>query len=481
MMLRSLIAILCLLTSTPCYAVRGAGAPPVLVSTSASTASLTWTSGSAGPTTSACGTTVGTYPEAAVDNGTQTSVTAHASMVAGLLPSTTYWCQAQDGTNTYIVRAITLPAPVTTPINSLTISAASEPVPDQISADTFHNCISNDNVTYVTSDDTLGWGNATSSNMMFGKFTTETPLTGTNVNTMAAFGTQATDNGDDNRSPKLAGIYCLGGNLYGSVGRQTAPGGTGSPSFGIYNQTSGSVVKSTDHGVSWSDFKAPTTYSTSGSVPSPASSLMFPTTTALASAAFVEYGPDDGTLGYRVDNADAFVYTIATDTNWDNGNNLYEARVPRAWMPSLSGSKYQYYTGGDCSLDSSWSSSYSAAVPILSATGQISFPSMQYIPSTGRYLLFEWHYPDATITNTSVWVVYEAPHQCGPFTQIPINGTATKTWNPQGFYNPSTLMRSALTATRGGSPITLMFSGDYTVFNTPSGYYHFNTATAVIN
>jgi hypothetical protein len=65
----------------------------------------------------------------------------------------------------------------------------------------------------------------------------------------------------------------------------------------------------------------------------------------MASATFVMYCADDGTLGYlascnRHDNADAYVYLMANDGYWDGGNALYLSRVPRAKMKSLNASDY---------------------------------------------------------------------------------------------------------------------------------------------
>lgn len=363
---------------------------------------------------------------------------------------------------------------VSTPIVSVTIGSAAEPVSNQIQADTLHNCVSSDNVTYVTSDDTHTWGNGGGANMMIGKFTSESPLTGTNVNTLSNFGGFASV-ASDGLSAKLAGIFCLGGNIYMTYGRQF---NTGSPSWpgsnpaGVFTQTAGSIIKSTDHGATWSNFQAPGTTNANGAVPSPLSSTMFASSTAFASAGFVEYGAD-GSPFPPLDNAQSYVYIIGTDTNWDNGSNLYLARIAQTDLPNLT--NVQYYQGGDGTVSSNWSTTY-PSTPILTASGQISFPSMQFLPQINRYILLEWYYPSPSTTSSTTWNIYEAQHPWGPFTQI-----GTQNWTTQGFYNPSVVQRSVQGSSNNGTPLTIIFSGNYGTCCGSGGYYHMFAATLQYN
>lgn len=467
----------CLLVSSPAYAwlPHGAVAPPVVASASATTIAAKLPGGGA-ISSFACGTVFGTYNIPAVGGGGSSSATAGNAVVAGLTPSTTYYCQAVGG-STYSFQLATSALPVSTPITSLTIGSASEPVPNQISGDTFYNCISNDNVTYTTADDNLGWAGAgTNSALAIGKFTSESPWTGANVNPMPAYGGSGGSFGTDNRSPKLSGLYCLNGNLYGAVGRQQNSTGTGSPTFGVYPQSAGNIIKSTDHGATWANFQAPTVFNANGSIASPPTALMFPSATDFPSLTFAMFGPDDGTLGYRIDNADGYVYVLTASQNWDNGDNVFLARVPRALFANLNVSDYQYYVSGDGTLNAAWSSSIGSAAAIFNNPGKVGYTSISYIPSLNRYLMWEWYYPTATTTSSTVWETYEGPHPWGPWTKID-----TTNWITQGFYNAVPLQRTLAGVTANGTPLTVAFSGDYKTCCSAGGFYHFFTANVVVN
>ena len=64
---------------------------------SATSIAVTWTTSSPSNSSVRCRTTNGSYIDA-VDNGTQTDVTSHSGIVAGLTPLTTYYCQVQSRT-----------------------------------------------------------------------------------------------------------------------------------------------------------------------------------------------------------------------------------------------------------------------------------------------------------------------------------------------------------------------------------------------
>ena len=462
----------------------GAGAPPVLVSPSATTVYLAWTEGAAAVGGAACGPTQGSYTQAAADNAAQTSSTSHASIVTGLVPGSTVWCQTTaNTTNTF--RVTTLPAPPSTPVTSVTIDTIHvvQPVPNQIQGDTFYNCISNDNTTYVNADDNHNFGNSSSSgsNMLFGKFISESPLTGANINTMPGFGTM-TQLLSDNAAAKEGGLFCLNGNIYMTYGREAWITRTGFPT--LFTFTGGAVIKSTDHGVTWANHQSPNSPTTAGAVPTPVgTATMFQSMTDMAAATFVMYGADDGTLGYRVDNADAYVYFVTGNATYNNGNALYMARVPRAKLPALNGADYTYFTGGDGALDANWSATQSAAAALsfspTPAAGTLSgSTTIQYIPSVGRYLLFDW-WDNGISAGSTQWLVYESQHPWGPWALV-----NTTDWIGNGaFYNPAVLMRSALAAAPNDAshPLTLLFSGDYTTCCGVGGYYHLWTTTAVVN
>lgn len=364
------------------------------------------------------------------------------------------------------------------PIVTITLGSPSEPVSNQIQADTFYNCTSNNGTTYVTSDDTHAWGNAGASNMLIGGFTSLSPLTGTNVNQWTGYGSFSTADGTDGpggtaRSNKVYGLFCLGGNIYALAARQCRD--STCTATALYPQGAASPIKSTDHGATWANFQAPSSPTSTGTEPTPLGSLFFSADSVMAAPSFVMYGADGDPVP-PVDNAGTYVYIVSNDGFWDNGNELYLARVLRSALPNLSPSDYQFYTGGDGTLSGNWSSSFSNAAIILQATGQMSAPSMQYIPSVGRYLLLEWYYPAPLTTSQTVWTFWESPHPWGPFHQV-----FAQSWSPQGFYNPTILVPSVNNSRPNGTPVTIMFSGDYSTCCHSGGYYHLFTTTLQYN
>ncbi len=423
----------------------------------------------------ACGVSPGIYDHAAVDNGLPGSLSSQ-NIVAGLLPATTYYCQISGtdsaGTTSATFTTQTAALAASTPIAGLSLGAVTSydslNANNYMEGDTFYNCKSNDGATYLTTDDTRGWQQngsppMQSSALSLVKLTAEDPLAGITVNPLAAYGPAGTPTGDDRRTQKSSGLFCMQGKLFMTIGRQLnqATGGMGSNT--AYTQDAGQVIWSADKGASWNNFEAPQSFSTHGSPTSIPSATMFPSVPGeMGSATFVMYCGDDGTLGYldpcnRTDNADAYAYLMANDGFWDSGNELYLARVPRAKLGRLQASDYEFYTSGDGSLDSSWTASQGDARPVIANKGKLGEPSVQYLPALNRYLLLTYSYPQglaagAAHAEHTLWLGYEAPHPWGPWTII-----NSMEWPAQGYYNPVILND---TANQGTSPI-LMFTGNF--------------------
>jgi hypothetical protein len=417
-----------------------------------------------------------------VDNGVQTGVATHSNIVAGLIPSTAYTCTVTTNltaggtfTATGTVSTTAFPsstqitdATLGTPVNNNTLVSSTY----QIKGDTFYNFISDNNRTYVTNDDTTGFNLGGSANMAFGVFTSESPLQGVNVNLMSGFGGKATCNGADNNSPKLSGIFSYHGVMYAFIGRQNGPecpGFVGPQVIQYY----GTINVSPDHGATWANFGAPTSYNANGNMMSPTTQTMFANSGDFAAPSPIVYGADDDAFGCsRVDNCDAYLYmisprvsTVNSGSPFQNGNSLLLARIPLAYLPTLDTTKIQYYTGGDGSLDANWSTSISSASPIISDSGHVSFASAQYIPSIHRYLFLTWYYPSISTTSDTIWKLYEGLH---PWSIAAFKTTSD--WTPGGFYNPVVFQRSAL----AGTNLTLLMGGDWK----NAAYYNLWTVTA---
>lgn len=439
---------------------RGSGTlptPPLspVVTPTASTIVAKWTTSAASNSTGGCSTTNGgPYTILAVDNGIETSVTSHFIVVAGLVPSTTYYCKISSGVLFALFTQVTNAPPTTTPVIGVTVGSASQPVVNQVHGDFFGNCVSNDGKAYVSTDDMHGWGGVSlSANMSLNVFITESPLTGANLNGLSNFGGFNTPL-SDGKTSKVMAPYCDGGNIYLLYTRLDAGG---SP----FSLTQGSILKSTDHGVSWSNGQAPNTYNVNGAVPSPLSYTMFANSSLGASCTWVSYGADDGTLAYP-DNADAYVYLICNDGIYNGSqDHIYLIRIPHQSLPGLDATAIQYYTGAaDGSLDAAWSSSAGSilamTVPSL-PTQQLGVPTMQWMQSTGRYIFVDAYNKTAGISGDTVMLAWESPHPWGPFTKI---GGPTE-YTPSGFYSQIAFQRTAHSATCNGVAMTFLMSGDF--------------------
>ena len=430
-------------------------------SASATTVQVTWQTSVASDSILRCGAASGSYTFNAVDNGTQSSVTSHSGIVAGLKAGTAYACQVQSknasgSSGAAIINGTTTAEPGSTPITGLSVGGFTpyNANGQQVDGDTFYNCISNDETEYLTLDDSNGFGLGMpgGSNQMLGKLISESPVLGADVNFLSSYGSAGGHAGSDNLGAKASGLYCLGGNIYMITERVGSYAGNGA-----VQHLSAQIIKSADHGLSWSNFQNPNTYNANGSMTYPADATMFGSHTLFGASAFVMYGADDGSTGYRVDNADAYTYIVGNDGYWNNGNALYLARIPKAKLQNLNPSDIAYYVGGDGNSDAAWTRSITGIQPILSADGRLSEPAIQYIPALNRYLLFEWYYPNNIQSSSansanSQWITYEAPHPWGPWNLID-----SRNWPTQGYYNPVPLQRSAL----NGTTLTLMSTANF--------------------
>ncbi len=485
-----MIALLLLLQlSAPGSFVPGAGGPKawqrntpaisgLTASPSATTVVLQWTTSIGSDSRGHCGT------EEAVDDGMQSVVTSHQIIVAGLAPSTGYTCTVQSGASTATVSTRTNALATSKPITSVSIGTATQynttSPPHAMNGDTFYNFVSNDGTTYITTDDTVGWsGGSVSAAIMLAKFTSLSPMVGTNVNTLSGYGPCCKPQGPQGLSPKLNGLWGQAGQLYISLTNQKQQKGT------TYPQYFGSLIMSPDHGATWNNMQSPATFSTTGTPMTPYTRTLYTGTapSSFASSGFVVYGADDGTLGYltaanRFDNGDAFVYGISNNTGgssatWANGDAYYLWRVPRAKLSRLNGTDYQYYVSGDGILDASWSSNQASATAVISNTGKLSIANIEYIPALNRYLLLTFNYPRGLgVTSNTQWLVYESPHPWGSWTLV-----STFNYPTTGLYNPVLLQADVLAATFSPTTMRVMWSGDFGASGQPNYNLFYATIT----
>jgi hypothetical protein len=474
------LLVLLLLAAAPAHArlPHGAAAPPSppispSITPTASSIVATWTTSGASNSTAGCSTTPGgPYTILAVDNGIETSVTSHFIVVAGLVPSTTYYCQVVSGAASALFTQATNALPTTTPLIGATIGSATQPVTNQVHGDFFNNCVSNNGTTYLGTDDTgTGWSPAsTSSAMSINQLISTSPLTGATLNSLTNFGPSSVPD-TDNKTSKEISVFCDRGNIYALYSRINV---VSVP----YSFTYGSILKSADHAVSWSNGQAPNTYNVNGAKP-PLTYTQFANSSIGASCDFVHYGPDDGTLGYP-DNADAYAYFFCNDGVYNGTtDHFYALRIPRQSLPGLDGSAIQYYIGGstgngiDGSLDGAWSTSATGISILYSANIQLGVPRMAWMKTTGRYVLVDaWNRVSNTPGDTDM-DIWESVHPWSIPTLIS-GPTRSLTF---GFYGHVAWESTMGNATCNSIPMTFFTAGDYT----NNAYYDFWTLPITLN
>jgi hypothetical protein len=446
--------------------------PTLTLSPSASTIWGGWQTVGAGDSNLACTPHAGGSTLQAADNGVQTAVNNHQNIVAGLAASTLYDCSstttlATGGTVTLSASIATTAAAASTAITGVTYgSPVSNPASQSGSGDTYINFIADNNISYVTTTDGTGMDAACNNATMFYRVSNESNFTLIKVNCLTGYlgpGVCFADSGYDIHNK---GILSRNGILYMVVHGEEPVPNNGAGCAGLsppWRIESGQIIKSLDHGLTWANFQNPNTYLAAGAPTTPSGATMFGSAITMPAPSFIVYNPDDGTLGPRVDNADAYTYmtspTSASAPIGAGSDQLNLIRIPTAKMPALNTSDVQYYKGGDGTFDAAWSSNYADAVPVLTDAGHTSYSTVTYIPKINRYVLQFYWWPDLNnISAGSHWYFYEAPHPWGTWTRI--DDTSWIGGGTSGAYLPIVFQRSALS----GSNLTILFT-------VPSGYF----------
>jgi hypothetical protein len=324
-----------------------------------------------------------------------------------------------------------------------------------MSADTFFNTWGDDGVIYVQCDDTYGGWQAASanSNICFGSVDSYTSsLTGTNINSMTMWG-GLSEYGSDVATYKSASLTSIHGTLYMVADRQHA--------HGWY---SSQLIKSTNHGVSWTPLPP------AGA--QPYTSPMF-TDFKFRVPFFFQYGQDY--VGQTVDRSSEFVYALSVDqtsghlasTPGTYSDRMFLGRVLISSIANLSAADWQFYQGGDGSLDANWGA-LSSASPVLTSGTQIltGQGTAQYLPAFGSYLLMNSFQTVPLTYSSTTWTTYTAPHPWGPWALIQTNvwDGATAPAGAGGataFYFQSPVVKSV--AVNGGRTFALFTNGNFQV------------------
>jgi hypothetical protein len=296
--------------------------------------------------------------------------------------------------------------------------------------DTWYNTWADDGNIYATSDDSLGFNTACNSNIVVNELTGNDPseLASPFSNCMTAYGSEgAKQNYHDGRTWKTSGIISVDRTLYVVVSRQQDAEG-GYPN-GFQPSADASIIKSADHGRTWSNsFGA--TDDPNGAAPPPdpngrGAEAMFPGS-SFATPEFINYGQDDDPAS-TADGGDQYVYAISNDGFAYDGSYMILGRVPRGKIGDLNAADWQFYTGppgGSGSNPGNWSSNVRAATHIISAPHQLSQSGVQHISALHEYIMTDFYYPfnaqwpKQGITAHTTWSFYQAPHPWGPWTKF---------------------------------------------------------------
>jgi hypothetical protein len=359
----------------------------------------------------------------------------------------------------------TLPAPETstTPSGAAIKATLGTPVAytPYLHGDTWNPTWADDDNIYSIACDTLGNAqNPTNSNLAVYKISGGAPpnIKVELVNSMPQFGKCTQTWPEDNCCWKGSSLTCVDGVLYLAAARNRY--GNGDPKeFQIQQVWDSVIIKSTDHGKTWSD------------VP-PLGQSMFPGHT-FGNPAFIQYGKN-GAAGPH--ESDKYIYAVSNDGTWNNGNTMVLGRVPRDKIGNLNAADWKFVNDFTKDYQPVWKPRHDTAMYIFRAPGQAGFCNMAWLPGLNLYVLLQWHYPslnqwpEVVKWNTSRFQFYSSPTPWGPWSLFHVQDIT-----PQGFYNPAVLPKFI---SADGKSFTVICAGDFSTPDHP--YYGVNMIPVMI-
>jgi hypothetical protein len=267
---------------------------------------------------------------------------------------------------------------------------------------------------YTGNDDGTSFGGIQERSLAFGKLSGNDPnaLVGTTVSDMGGYGKDVPR--PDGANWKTMNSYCVNGVLYMFVTRCLYPDQAKDPHHRHVFKNS-SIIKSTDHGVTW-------TKSADENYARPMfDGLRF------GAPYFVWYGQDGAA---SVDNAGKYIYAVANNGHFEDGDDYVLGRVANGKLAKLNGADWQFFTGGDGMFSRNWSHDMTRAKAILADPLNCSMTGMTFIPDLGRYVMVVWHYVSHDISKDPRTVndYYEAPKPWGPWTKFKTVQTGLLGW-----------------------------------------------------
>jgi hypothetical protein len=208
--------------------------------------------------------------------------------------------------------------------------------------------------------------------------------------------------------------YAVGGVLYMFVTRCLYPEESGDEHHRHIFKNS-SIIKSVDNGTTWTR-PAAENYA----------HPMFPGE-KFGAPYFVWYGQDGQA---SVDNAGEYVYAVANNGHFEDGDYYILGRVLRKKLPNLNASDWEFFKGGGGMKSRNWTKNIDGAKPILHDKLNCSMTGMTYIPAFGRYVMVVWHYKTYNLRTDPRTIndYYEAPSPWGPWTKFKSIDTGVMGW-----------------------------------------------------
>jgi hypothetical protein len=267
---------------------------------------------------------------------------------------------------------------------------------------------------YTGNDDGSSFGGIGNRTVAFGRLAGDDPyhLIGTTISDMGDYGKDV--HGSDKANWKTMNSYCVDGVLFMFVTRCLYPEQSGDAKHRhIFSNSS--IIKSTDKGLTW-------TRSATENYEHP----MFPGL-RFGAPYFVWYGKNGAA---SVHHADKYVYAVANNGHFEDGDNYILGRVLKDKLPDLNAADWQFYQGGDGMRAGNWISDMNRAKPILEDTSNCSMTGMTYIPGLGRYVMVVWHYTTYNLRTDPRTIndYYEAPKPWGPWTKFKSIDTGILGW-----------------------------------------------------
>jgi hypothetical protein len=272
-----------------------------------------------------------------------------------------------------------------------------------------------DGEVYAASDDTTGIDKAANSNLAINKISGTPPNhTAVTINPMREYGHPGWRDGLD--TWKANGLVCVDGVLYLGVSQHSSAYDYPDNLQRVYD---GSIVKSVDHGQTWSV--------------KPAFGQPMFLGPRFGTPFFVQFGQD------YAGAFDEYVYAVSNGCYWNNGNYMNMARVRRDRIANLDPADWEFFTGANKNNEADWVKTAIEAQRngkggIFKFRGQTSMTGIQYVPAVDRFILAQWAYthPDdpRPWDQTSLYL-FEAPKPWGPWKWFHVE----ENWGVS-FYNP---------------------------------------------